>query len=260
MVSKIEKSIEQSLPEGQLVNRAWLKARGFSRPWVDYALRSGKLVAVARGIYRKPGPQLKWQHVVYSLNEMGVFVHVGGRSALDLQGLSNYLPFGGIQRIDLYGSSRIPTWAMVFQTPFQFEGHSQRLFDTLPEDGVHPIPFGAWDWPIPYSTIELALLEFLSKVKNEVDFDQADKFFETALTLRPVLLRALLKACTQVKAKRLFLWFSNRHNHAWYQQLKTDDIDLGKGKRMLVKGGAYDANHQITVPRTMADGSEPSRY
>jgi len=29
---------------------------------------------------------------------------------------------------------------------------------------------------------------------------------------------------------------------------------------MLIKGGAYDATYQITVPREMADGSEQSLY
>ena len=33
-------------------------------------------------------------------------------------------------------------------------------------------------------------------------------------------------------------------------------VDLGRGKRMLVRGGAYDATYQITVPRNMAGGSE----
>jgi len=71
MAPKSEKSLEQSLPEGQLVNRAWLLARGFNRPRVDYALRAGKLESVAHGVYRRPGPSLKWEHVVFSLNEMG---------------------------------------------------------------------------------------------------------------------------------------------------------------------------------------------
>jgi len=65
MPPRSKNNLEQYLPEGQLVNRTWLKARGFSRPRVDYALRAGKLEAVARGVYRRPGPPLKWEHVVY---------------------------------------------------------------------------------------------------------------------------------------------------------------------------------------------------
>lgn len=260
MTPKSEKNLEQCLPEGQLVNRAWLKARGFSRPRVDYALRAGKLEAVAHGVYRRPGPPLKWEHVVFSLNEMGCPVRVGGRSALELQGLAHYLPAGNLRRIHLYGPAKVPAWVAGFQSPFRFDTHTQRLFDPLPEAAVHSKPFGAWDWPIPYSTPELATLELLAGVREAADFSVADKFFEAAVNLRPDLLHALLQACTQVKAKRLFLWFSDRHGHDWRQVLETDGIDLGRGKRMLIKGGAYDGTYKITVPREMARGSEQPLY
>ena len=58
--------------------RAWLAVRGFKRPLVDYYLRSGALVPVARGAYRRPGPPLKWEHVVYSLQELGYASMWGG--------------------------------------------------------------------------------------------------------------------------------------------------------------------------------------
>ena len=125
---------------------------------------------------------------------------------------------------------------------------------------MHSKPFGAWDWPIPYSTPELATLELLAGVRKAADFSVADKFFEAVVNLQPDLLHALLQACTQVKAKRLFLWFSDRHGHDWRQVLETDGIDLGRGKRMLIKGGAYDGTYQITVPREMARGSEQPLY
>lgn len=260
MTSKSEKPLEQCLPEGQLVNRAWLKARGFGRPHVDYFLRAGKLEAIFRGVYRRPGPPLKWEHVVYSLNEVGYPVRVGGRSALELQGLAHHLPLGQMQRIDLYGPGKMPGWVVRFQGSFQFEIHKQRLFNPLPVAAVHSRPFGAWDWPIPHSTPELAMLELLAGVKETADFSVADKIFESVVNLRPRLLRDLLIACTQVKAKRLFLWFSDRHNHDWRRLLNNDGIDLGRGKRMIVKGGAYDAAYKITVPREIASGNEQPFY
>lgn len=260
MALKSEQSLDQCLPDGQLVNRAWLQARGFDRPRVDYYLRAGKLEAVAHGVYRRPGPPLKWEHVVYSLNEMNFSVRVGGRSALELQGLAHYLPAGDLKRIDLYTTEKVPRWVTSYPGPFQFLSHSRRLFAPLPEAGVHTRPFGAWDWPISFSRPELAMLEMLASVRDAAGFAVADKFFESAVNLRPTLLHALLRACTQVKAKRLFLWFSDRHGHAWRQKLETSGIDLGRGKRMLVKGGAYDATYQITVPREMTGGSEQSLY
>lgn len=260
MIPKSEKSLDQCLPEGQLANRAWLRTCGFDRPRVDYHLRSGKLEAVARGVYRRPGPPLKWEHVVYSLNEMGYPVRVGGRSALEMQGLAHYLPAGSLRRIDLYGSNRLPGWVTDYPGPFSFRVYKRSLFLSLPEGALHSKPFGAWDWPIPYSTPELAMLELLADVKDTADFSVVDKFFEAAVNLRPNLLQDLLVACSQVKAKRLFLWFSDRHGHAWRETLQMDDVDLGRGKRVLVRGGAYDATYQITVPREMASGSEQPLY
>jgi len=256
MVKKPESSLEQTLPEGQLVNRDWLLQRGFNRPRVDYYIRAGKLAPVAHGIYRRPGPHLKWEHVLYSLMEMGYTVHVGGRSALELQGLAHYLPSGGIGRIDLYGSSRVPNWVDTYPAEFKFVVHTRRLFDRLPKEAIKPKPFGSWDWPIAYAVPELAMLELLSEVRQRADFSVADKFFESATNFRPDILYILLRACSQVKAKRLFLWFSDRHAHDWRQALKIGGINLGKGKRMLVEGGAFDPTYQITIPREMSGGSE----
>ncbi|MGZ8548972.1 MAG: AbiEi antitoxin N-terminal domain-containing protein, partial [Sulfuricurvum sp.] len=73
--------LDQILPDGQVVNRTWLEQRGFYRSRIDFYLLSGKLVRVGRGAYRRSGPPLKWEHFVYSLQELGIDLHIGGRSA-----------------------------------------------------------------------------------------------------------------------------------------------------------------------------------
>ncbi|MGA7936909.1 MAG: type IV toxin-antitoxin system AbiEi family antitoxin domain-containing protein [Kovacikia sp.] len=247
-------SIESCLPEGQVVDRAWLKARGFDRPRVDSYLRSKALQTMTRGTYRRPGPPLKWEHIVYSLQELGYAVHVGGRSALELKGLAHYLPMQGVKRIALYGD-KLPSWIEKLKAPYQFEYHRLKLFKQMPKSAVTTWTFGHWDWLIRYSTPELALLELLADVSTSADFEVADKFFESASTLRPDLIRELLLACTQIKAKRLFLWFSTRHDYSWRHVLNPQGVDLGSGKRMIIKGGALDKRFQITVPKEMANGT-----
>ena len=260
------KSLEKILPEGLVVDRAWLNAQGISRPNIDYYLRTNRLEAVARGAYRRPGPTLKWEHLVYSLQALGYSVHVGGRAALELQGYAHYLSMSGKQLIDLYGVRHIPASLLTSSPSRKLVVHSADLFIELPAEAITTKPFGHWDWLIKYATPELALLELLSAVKSEADFSVMDKFFESAVTLRPSLLNDLLCACKQVKAKRLFLWFANRHHHAWLKQIEISKINLGSGKRVIAVGGALDKQYQITVPREMqnkgnqANGTESNFF
>jgi hypothetical protein len=55
--------------------------------------------------------------------------------------------------------------------------------------------------------------------------------------------------------KRLFLFFADRHNHAWLKQLDRSRIDLGRGKRLLAVGGRLDPKYQITVPESLLQRS-----
>ena len=239
------------LPDGQVVNRKWLKTKGFDRMAVDYFVRSGKLERVGHGAYRRPGPPLNWEHVVYSLQEMGSPMHVGGRSALDLQGMAHYLHIGGMQTVELYGVNKLPDWLNALQLPVKLVAKGIGWMNKLPSDALTTHPFGHWDWQLQFSTVELALFELLGKIKDESDFSLADKYFESATTLRPKLLNKLLRLCRQIKTKRLFLWFSDRHRHTWRSKLNTDNVDLGSGKRMIIKGGALDKTYAITVPRSI---------
>ena len=72
--------------------------------------------------------------------------------------------------------------------------------------------------------------------------------------MSPRRLEKLLLDCRSVKVKRLFFFFADRHQHAWLQRLNKEAIDLGKGKRLLVRGGALNAVYQITVPKDLDAG------
>jgi hypothetical protein len=98
---------------------------------------------------------------------------------------------------------------------------------------------------------ERAFLELLDEVPKHETFHQADILMEGLRNLSPRRLQTLLCACKSVKVKRLFFWFAERHNHAWLQKLDQSAIDLGQGKRMLVRGGRFDAKYNITVPENL---------
>jgi len=104
------------------------------------------------------------------------------------------------------------------------------------------------------SSPERAVLELLDEVPQRETFHQADMLMEGLRNLSPRRLHKLLVDCRSVKVKRLFLWFAERHDHAWLKQLNRKDIDLGHGKRMLVRGGKLDPKFNITVPENLDAG------
>jgi hypothetical protein len=70
-------------------------------------------------------------------------------------------------------------------------------------------------------------------------------------TLSPKALQELMQDCTNIKVKRLFLWFAKRHNYVWFTKLNQEKINLGSGKRVIEKGGELDKNYLITVPKNL---------
>ena len=104
------------------------------------------------------------------------------------------------------------------------------------------------------STPERALLELLDELPARESFHQVDMLMEGLVNLRPGRMERLLTECQSVKAKRLFFFFADRHPHAWRKHLDATAFDLGKGKRMLVRGGRLDNRYQITVPEDLTTG------
>jgi hypothetical protein len=131
--------------------------------------------------------------------------------------------------------------------------------------GAHPkdslgsslteLPWGQWDWKLILSTPERALLELLDELPKRETFHQVDMLMQGMTNLSPRRLKKLLGDCKSVKVKRLFFFFADRHAHPWLKPLKNEKFDLGKGKRMLVKGGRLDQAYQITVPKDLNDVS-----
>lgn len=266
--------LEQDLPEGLLVDGAWLEKRGYASNLRTYYANSGWLSQPARGVYGRIRGPLKWQQVVISLQTILEYspLIVGGRTALELQGLTHYLS-QDIREVHLYGAKAPPTWVHKLPLDQRFVYHNdRRLFRNSPvhygigslawdvksnrgrdltrlQGGdVTSMAWGQWDWPLTLSTPERAVLELLDELPARESFHHVDKVMEGLSTLSPRRMQKLLADCASVKVKRLFFFFADRYGHAWLKRLDRSAIDLGSGKRMLAKGGRYDPVYQITVP------------
>ncbi len=257
----MEKLKIEQLQEGVVVNRAWLKGKNIDSSLVDYYLRKGYLTRVAYGAYRRPGDCLKWQHLVYSLEFLGFNVHVGGRSALELKGFAHYLPLNAKQRVHLFRKRKLPGWVFKTNVNVEFVEHSKSLFrKNMGNLGLTTFLFGSWDWKINVSSPERALFEMMMDVPTKESFHMVDMVMESSATLRPDVVTSLLRECTNIRVKRLFLWFAEKHGHQWFDRIELGDVGLGKGKRVVQKGGKLDLKYLITVPEDNDDRKEQSIF
>jgi hypothetical protein len=267
--------LERDLPEGLVVDAAWLRKRGYSRQLLNHYTSNGWLEQPARGVYQRPRGKLGWQQVVISLQALLQWpLVVGGRTALELQGYAHYLP-RELKEVHLYGPKPPPGWVEKLPLEVRFVYHNgSKLFRNDPitrglsslnwnlkqdhgksNDPIHGSwttqPWGQWEWPLTLSTPERALFELLDELPNHESFHQVDMLMEGLSNLSPRRLQKLLVDCKNVKVKRLFFYFADRHPHAWMKRLDKDAIDLGEGKRMLVKNGKLNKAYLITVPEDM---------
>ena len=91
------------------------------------------------------------------------------------------------------------------------------------------------------------------ELPDHESFHQVDMLMEGLSDLAPRRLQTLLVRCRSVKVKRLFFFFADRHRHGWLKRIDRKAIDLGSGKRMLVKEGRFDPTYQITVPKELEE-------
>jgi hypothetical protein len=269
--------LQQTLPEGMVVDSGWLERHGVSRQLRRKYVMNGWLQTLARGVFcRSTLPEVQstvpWQQLVISLNALeNLPVAAGARTALELQGFSHYVSSTGSREAHLYANGKLPGWVSRVPVDTKLVLHNARrlfrnrdvpAFFTKAEDAPKPSEDsgftqqqqGRWKYPLTMSTPERAILELLDEVPKRETFHQADVLMEGLRNLSPRRLQALLTDCKNVKVKRLFFWFSERHNHAWLQKIDRSGIDLGKGKRMLVRGGKLDSKYNITVPENLDAG------
>ncbi|WP_062057587.1 type IV toxin-antitoxin system AbiEi family antitoxin [Cellvibrio sp. OA-2007] len=273
-------SLTHQLPEGLLVDAAWLEKEGYSRALRHQYVAANWLEQPARSVFRRPRGQLSWEQVVISLQMLLKYpISVGGRTALELGGYAHYLQQTQ-QHIHLYSDNKCPTWLLKLPLAETFVIHNRTHFlpqskialESLSIDdsislekavmpaGLMVMPSSHWNLPLIISTPERAYLELLDELPQHESFHMADMVMEGLTNLSPLRLQSLLEATNSIKVKRLFFVFAERHNHAWLKRLDINKIDLGKGKRTLVKGGKFHTKYQITIPKEFAAESVNGIY
>lgn len=240
----------QSWPRGAVAQLGWLARHGVSQSLAARYRKSGWMVTVGRGAFARSGDKVGWEGAVFALQaEPKAAIHPGGRTALELLGYAHFLRLTPRRAVFLYSGAgeRLPKWMRDHDWGADVHLLPSSLFGI---DEAHPglteHSFGAF--ALRVSTPERAILELLDGLPERVSFEEARLIMEGLTTLRPTLLQTLLEACASIKVKRAFLYLAREAGHPWYERLDKARLDLGKGKRMIVRGGRFDAEFMITVP------------
>lgn len=248
--NKIKPLLDEWKPHS-VATSEWLGERGITPQDVQNYLGSKWLESLGRGAFKRPFETVTWQGALYSLQkQLGLPIHVGALTALEMTGYQHYLRFGGSTAY-LFSSNNVtlPKW---FRDHWSSETRHVRtkLFPAQMSITVKESPEGL---PIICSTPEQAILETLHLTPKEFDPIEMAQVMEGLTTLRPKMMQDLLEACTSIKAKRLFLYLAERAGLPIINKLDITKINLGKGKRAITPKGRLTAKYDLLLPEELTD-------
>jgi hypothetical protein len=261
MATKLS-SVFKHWPHGTVAGTRWFEHQGVQRELLTSYKRSGWINSVGQGAYtRSDDTELDWTGGVYALQKHYEYdVHPGSRTALELRGMAHYVRMG-TNTVFLLSPDKhknfLPAWFGSFEDKnvrFQliqvgiFEEGFADLEDYQPPQG---------SFTIRISSVEQALLEMLSLATRHIDLDEAYKIFENVRTVNTKKMSMLLKKCSSVKTKRLFMVMATQLKMSWLNELDLKGVDFGSGSRTIVPGGHYDSKYSLTVPEEWYEKVSP---
>lgn len=213
---QIIKRLQADLPRGAPFDLVTLARFGVSPQLAARYVESGWLVRLAQGVYAFPNDSFGVHGALLFLQTHVPGLHVGGKSALALQGVRHNL--GSRDALVLWGDVRftLPTW---FTERFPARYVNARLFDWLDTtlaDKTLVTPPGLPE-RLRVAAAERAVLELLYEAGIKQSLEEARNLFDGLRSPRKDLLGQLLSCCTSVKTVRLFL--------TWARETGVVDVD-----------------------------------
>lgn len=239
-------------PAGTVTVQPWLEKRGIYRQLAHTYVKGGWLNQLTRGAYSRAGETVNWMGGLYAIQkQLGLPIHVGAKTALSLRGYAHYLSFGKGQTITLFGSpdAKLPSWFKKAPWDEKIVYSRTNLFNDNKTLGLTASKSDFFD--ITISSPERAIMELIYHIPKHANYNDAHISMESLTTLRPSLVQSLLENCNSAKVKRFFMWLAESYQHRWLKRLNLDEIDFGRGKRVIVKGGVFNKKYNITVPKAL---------
>lgn len=213
---QVIKRLQVDLPRGAPFDLATLHRFGVSPQLAAHYAEGGWLVRLAQGVYAFPNDDFGVYGALKFLQTRVPGLHVGGKSALALQGVRHNL--GSRDTLVLWGDGRfaLPAW---FTSRFPARYVHARLFDwpdTTLASKTLTTPPGLPE-SLRVAVPERAVLELLYEVGVKQSLEEARSIFDGLRSPRKDSLGHLLSCCTSVKTVRLFL--------TWARETSLVDVD-----------------------------------
>ncbi|MCA6392823.1 MAG: type IV toxin-antitoxin system AbiEi family antitoxin [Chitinophagaceae bacterium] len=246
--SKINKLLN-SQPQGIVLLSSWLAEQGYSYDLQQRYKKSNWLHSIGVGALVRANEKVSYEGAVYALQrQANLSIHPGGKTALSLLGKAHYLELR-TNKVVLFGGAkeRLPVWFKKYNWETKIQYYESSF---LPNE-LGLVDVEVKTFFIKVSGAARAIMECLYLAPKDQDLMECYELMEGLNNLSPKQVQTLLESCQSVKVKRLFLYMAEKAKHSWVDYLDKEKIDLGKGKRSIVKNGAFVDKYGITVPKEL---------
>jgi hypothetical protein len=237
----------QEQPRGLVLQSFWLVKQGYSLNLQQRYKKSNWLKSIGPGALIRAGDSVGYEGAVYALQtQSAATIHPGGRTALSLLGKSHYLELAS-KRVVVFGArgEKLPSW---------FRNHNWGVTVDYYQTSFLPPDIGLTEVELKNFSIKVSgavrgIMECLYLAPEKQDLMECFEMMEGLNNLSPKQVQELLEKCKSVKVNRLFLYMAEKASHKWFEHLDLKNVNVGKGKRSIVKNGVYIDKYQITVPK-----------
>jgi hypothetical protein len=240
----------QSTPKGAVLLNSWLLSQGYSYELQQCYRKSGWLKSIGQGAMLKSEDPLMLAGALSSLqNVENINVHIGGRSALELQGLAHYLQINSATAtLFVNGRRKLPQWFLANDWNAQVKLFRLSLFES---ETVGMVDFKDGELSMQISDAARAVMECLALCPTQFPLLEAFELLESLNGLLPAKVQKLLENCKSVKIKRLFLYFAEKARHSWVKYLDVKKINFGTGNRSLTESGVLISKYRLVLPKEL---------
>lgn len=246
--SKINKLLNLQ-PPGTVMLSSWMVGKGYSHDLQQRYKKSRWLKSIGTGAFVRTNDKVGYEGALYAMQEQGgLTVHPGGRTALSFLGKAHYLELSA-NRVVLFGGGgeKLPAWFRKNDWGVKMDYHASSFLPA--ELGLTEVELS--NFSIKVSGAVRAIMECLHLAPQKQALMECFELMEGLNNLVPKQAQNLLENCQSVKVKRLFLYLAEKADHTWFKQLDLAKVDLGKGKRSIVKNGVLIDKYGITVPKEL---------